>query len=345
MRISNTNLTKLIQDAHVVEAIISDPDKCVPINTHHRIGLQARKNLRAEIRIKEYARYGEAFQAVFSNPVKKVSFKDTQGLDVLLIDGTTCESFVETFQSWKIVGDEIVQANAVKGSSDTFDDPLSVFSNFSSKNKVKVSIIEVRDHSTSMGSIRRPFIASVNAELQSLKQTASEYPNQEYVHTLINFSSNHYVNTVHNSAPLEEVDELPDSFNFRGGNTALHDAVGKAIVLSQEIVADKHLIIITTDGEENHSIEYNKWQLKERITELNNQGNYTFVLCGPKKSGFWSVSATETAKSLGIPNVHEFENTEKSVLEMSDLRGKAYSNYAAKTSRGEATMDSFFDEN
>ena len=80
---------------------------------------------------------------------------------------------------------------------------------------------------------------------------------------------------------------------YTRGSTALLDAIGKTIKYLDEKNAHKVLFIITTDGYENASIEYNKIQIKKLIKE---HSNWEFIYLGA------NIDSYCEATSIGIKN-------------------------------------------
>jgi len=82
----------------------------------------------------------------------------------------------------------------------------------------------------------------------------------------------------------------------------LYDAIGKSIIQTGEHLAnmkdedrpEKVLFVIFTDGEENHSSEYNYIRVKELIKEQTDKYNWQFIYLGANQDGM------VTGASLGI---------------------------------------------
>lgn len=346
MKVSSKILKMLIQNGHKPEGIIVDPKIAEGINAFHKRGLNAKINHRAVFIIKTYKRYGDVFAAKTSSPTKTIAFKNADGIQVQFIDNLTCEAFCAAHDEWSCENDVLTHSSVtvIEGVQEDVD-PVTLFSSFDKKGKFSgtISVIEVRDSSGSMDIIYDPFIKAVNTELAALQEINRIHDRQTYIHSLVEFDRR--IVTRHTEQPIQDVLPLDNSFRFMGGSTALKDAIGRAIELSKSQNADKYIILITTDGEENCSRKYSWDMLKNDISELNATGKYTFVLCGPKKDA-WGGGSYRTADRLGIDhsNVHPFENTKESVAAMANRRTEAYTSYAVKTSLGESTTISFFDE-
>ena len=78
---------------------------------------------------------------------------------------------------------------------------------------------------------------------------------------------------------------------YTRGCTALLDAIGKTISYMDSENPSKVVFIITTDGLENASIEYNKGQIKEMIE---GHKNWEFIYLGA------NIDSYKEASSIGI---------------------------------------------
>ena len=91
--------------------------------------------------------------------------------------------------------------------------------------------------------------------------------------------------------PIQEVKEMDNKIYYTRGSTALLDAIGKTIKYMDDKKSKKVLFIITTDGYENASIEYNKSQIKELIE---GHSNWEFIYLGA------NIDSYNEAGSIGI---------------------------------------------
>ena len=87
------------------------------------------------------------------------------------------------------------------------------------------------------------------------------------------------------------VKRIDNKTYYTRGSTALLDAIGKTIKYMDEQKPSKVMFIITTDGLENSSIEYNKGQIKELIQGHN---NWEFIYIGA------NIDSYGEAQSIGI---------------------------------------------
>lgn len=91
---------------------------------------------------------------------------------------------------------------------------------------------------------------------------------------------------------VKEIDNLTEKDYFVRGCTALYDAIGTTICkLEKEKIRNKVLFIITTDGLENSSCEYNKKKISSLIKKHN---NWEFIFLGA------NIDSFEEGGSIGI---------------------------------------------
>jgi len=127
---------------------------------------------------------------------------------------------------------------------------------------------------------------------------------------------------VHEGVPLAAVPPLTRETYRPNGGTPLLDAVGRTIIWMdrQQPQADRTLVVILTDGEENASQEFTAPQIRDLIRSHEATGTWTFVYLAANQDA-WAVS-----ERLGIPdgNTSSF-----SVREM----GVAFRRASAATAR------------
>ena len=142
----------------------------------------------------------------------------------------------------------------------------------------------VVDRSGSMQAIRDDAEGGVNAFIQE----QAKHPGEALL-TLVQFDTEYEF--VHRATPIKKV--APYILTPRG-NTALLDAVGRAINESGERLAKMAeadrpglvVIVITTDGQENSSTEYSKAHVKELIERQQSQYNWQFTFLGANQDAF-----------------------------------------------------------
>ena len=142
------------------------------------------------------------------------------------------------------------------------------------------------------------------------------------------------IETLHDRIDLEKIQPLTDKDYFVRGSTALLDAVGKTInhvsqiykYIRPEDVPSKTMFIITTDGMENSSREFNYAKIKSLIEEKQKLG-WEFIFIGANmdavtegaKFGIAAERAVNYhADKIGTGNL--FEAVSASVSEMRNSR-------------------------
>jgi uncharacterized protein YegL len=156
-------------------------------------------------------------------------------------------------------------------------------------------IVVVVDRSGSMSAIKMDAIGGFNSFLQTQKELPGDAK-----FTLILF--NHEYKIIHDGVPIKEVPNLNTKSYYPTGNTALYDAVGRAIDSVGERLAntpeeerpEKVIVAILTDGEENSSKEYKQAKINEMIKHQKEVYSWEFVFLAA------NIDAVETAKSIGI---------------------------------------------
>jgi len=101
--------------------------------------------------------------------------------------------------------------------------------------------------------------------------------------------------TVATAVPVGDVLDLTRQTYVPGGNTALYDAVGHTMKLTDEYVAAHHpdqvLFVIMTDGEENSSLEYTRDTIFALIADRQKGAHYEFVYLGANQDSYVSGTA------------------------------------------------------
>lgn len=156
-------------------------------------------------------------------------------------------------------------------------------------------LIFILDKSGSMHSLTDDTIGGFNSLIEKQKQENGE----AYVTTVL-FDTNYDI--IHDHINLQEMKELTTTEYVTGGCTALLDAIGITIDsvgkrlnnTPEEDRPEKVIIAITTDGQENASVEYTKAQIKDKIEHQQEKYNWTFIFLGA------NMDAVAEASSLGI---------------------------------------------
>jgi Mg-chelatase subunit ChlD len=156
-------------------------------------------------------------------------------------------------------------------------------------------LVFILDKSGSMVGMEKDTIGGFNAMIERQKALDGEV----YVSTVL-FSSRSEV--LHDRKRLEEIQPLTEKDYRVGGGTALLDAIGRAIshignihkYARKEDVPARTLFVITTDGMENASRQYNSRQIKDMVRRQEEKYGWEFLFLAA------NIDAVETAEGLGI---------------------------------------------
>ena len=161
--------------------------------------------------------------------------------------------------------------------------------------KTLTEIVYILDRSGSMSGLEADTIGGFNSMIEKQKQTGEK----AYVSTVL-FDDRTEV--IHDRVPIEKVDKKTNKEYFVRGSTALLDAVGGAIkhiinihkYAREEDRPDKTIFVITTDGMENASMNYNYEQVKKMIEKEQKEYGWEFIFIGA------NIDACAEAERFGI---------------------------------------------
>lgn len=156
-------------------------------------------------------------------------------------------------------------------------------------------LVFILDKSGSMGGLESDTIGGYNAMLA--KQQAVE---GECHITTVLFDNNFVL--LHDRIDIKAVSSITEKEYQVGGSTALLDAIGRTIHkignaqkhTSEDYRAEKVMVVIITDGEENASREYSAERVKQMIEHEKTQYGWEFIFLGA------NIDAVETAGRFGI---------------------------------------------
>ncbi|MBR6019781.1 MAG: hypothetical protein IK055_06145 [Lachnospiraceae bacterium] len=155
-------------------------------------------------------------------------------------------------------------------------------------------IIYILDRSGSMGGLEADTIGGYNSLLAKQKKEEGEA-----LFSTVLFDDR--IDVLHDRKPIGEIEPITDKEYFVRGCTALLDAVGGAIhhirnvhkYIREEDVPEKTLFIITTDGMENASKEYDYAKVKKMV-EQQKEAGWEFLFLGA------NIDAVEVAGRFGV---------------------------------------------
>lgn len=192
-------------------------------------------------------------------------------------------------------------------------------------------IIFIIDKSGSMGHLADDTIGGFNSFIESQKDDTKT------TLTTVLFDSSWKV--LHDGLDIYEVSPMTNKDYITGGMTAMLDAIGDTI----NRVQDRHddlgvekpdnvLFVITTDGHENSSRNFQKSQIERMIKHQTKSHGWEFIFLGA------NMDAVEEAASIGI-------SAEKSITYNYDSTGVrgTYTTMAcaANTIKSNATLNDF----
>ena len=175
--------------------------------------------------------------------------------------------------------------------------------------KNKLDIVFILDKSGSMYGSEKDTIGGYNSFLEKERNK-----NTNSLVTTVLFNDTY--EKLYDRTNISNVKKLTKKEYYVGGCTALYDAIGKTIIDLDKNNPDKVLFVITTDGMENASIEYNKKSIKKLIES---HKNYEFIFLG---AGIDSYSEGE---SIGIrkENISNYSKSKRGINNMFEAVGKA----------------------
>lgn len=153
------------------------------------------------------------------------------------------------------------------------------------KNKEIMDVVFLLDRSGSMSGMESDTIGGYNGYLKGMKEKNAKI-------TTVLFDDNYEMITKREN--IKNVKKLNNMTYFTRGSTALLDAIGKTINFMDSQNPSKVIFIITTDGLENSSIEFNKEQIKELIK---GHDNWEFIYLGADIDSYKEASVIGISKN------------------------------------------------
>ena len=195
-------------------------------------------------------------------------------------------------------------------------------------------IVVVLDRSGSMNGIRHDTLGGFNSFLADQKKN----PTDEARLTLVQFDHEYLVS--YDNKPLADVPNLTPETYVPRGNTALLDAMGRAIVTTGEALKvmpeaerpEQVVFLCITDGQENASREYTKAKIAEMVKHQTDVYQWNFVFLGA------NMDAIGEGASMGVAAVNAM-NFQASAQGMGVMYQAVSSNVDSyRTSRNAASL-------
>ncbi len=146
----------------------------------------------------------------------------------------------------------------------------------------------VIDRSGSMSAIKSDAIGGFNEFLKGMRGKG----NQRWWVWLFDSQG---IDLIQDGVRAAKVEELTDETFVPRGGTPLYDAVGMAMAKAQEVAAEKNVIVVLTDGQENSSREWTSEKVKAAITKSEEDGwQLVFIAAGQDawaETGMWIGAA------------------------------------------------------
>ena len=164
--------------------------------------------------------------------------------------------------------------------------------------KKELDVVFLLDRSGSMQGSELDTIGGYNSYLS--KQRKNKFNTKI---TTVLFDDQYEI--LHDRKDIKEVKDITEKEYYVRGCTALLDAIGKTINnLDKKVKDNKVLFVITTDGLENTSKEYNKDKIKTLIEQ---HYNWEFIYIGA------NIDSYGEGASIGIPrqNISNYSKSKK----------------------------------
>lgn len=161
---------------------------------------------------------------------------------------------------------------------------------------VLTDITFILDRSGSMAHLVSDTIGGFNAFLAEQKKVAGAANV-----TLVSFADRPH--TVYSAKELADVPKLTPENYVPAGNTALYDAICETVdaagarfaAMPESERPGLVMVVIITDGEENHSRKFSREDVFQRITTQQDVYKWTFLFLGANQDAFTAAGA------MGIP--------------------------------------------
>lgn len=191
-------------------------------------------------------------------------------------------------------------------------------------------LILLMDESGSMKTMKQEPIESINIFIENFKKDSD----LKSTLTLNVFSD--VVKTIVNCIPLSDINMNDIPYNPHG-STALNDAISSTIeeVLKSEKPSHK-IFVIFTDGEENASTKYSRYDVKKKIEEVESKYEWKIIFLGANIDSF----QTGSDMSINYDRIGQFnQDCPGDLLKLSRESSQSANNYCRARTSGDNESD------
>ncbi len=162
-----------------------------------------------------------------------------------------------------------------------------------------VEFVFILDRSGSMRGLESDTIGGFNSLIEKQRETPGDV-----LVSLVLFDDQFEV--VYHRRDIKAIPALSNKEYFVRGSTALVDAIGRGIrkivnvykALGDDNVPEKTVFVITTDGQENASKEFDSHTLKRLVQQQQEKYGWEFMFLGA------NIDAFATSESMGFKETH-----------------------------------------
>ena len=159
----------------------------------------------------------------------------------------------------------------------------------------RTELIFILDKSGSMHGLEADTIGGFNSMIDKQKEGEGDV-------RVTTVTFNHRVDLVHDGVPVGCLPRLGAEDYVTGGTTALYDAVGKTLAsvirrirdAEPEDRPDRVMVVITTDGMENASRTFTRYDIRDMIGRQRMRHGWEFIFLGA------NIDSVKTASEIGI---------------------------------------------
>ena len=177
--------------------------------------------------------------------------------------------------------------------------------------KPKTHVVFILDKSGSMSGKETITVSNYNEHVDEVQLRSQE---QDIDVSLITFGSTVVEHLWRQPASQVEKSSVESYRKIINGSTALMDAWGYSIdKLLDETENDpeaNYLVIVLSDGGENASKNYNYFEIRSRIEELEATGRWTFTLLGCDKSYLEQLCSQTGIKQANVAACNLYDSSE-----------------------------------